>query len=157
MELEEDQRSDPLLDAMSVLEGNSVRARNLLTRSRRAFKRLHGDIFPKKEVPADFNDLVAVFNADPSPLLDYSRVQTKTGSEITMALAMAHGSNVDWEKVSSSLPIDETGEVPLKPFLKKAKKHSKLLVAMLEAEETSAEKTSGAAPVAGTTPPASGM
>ncbi|KAM0825260.1 hypothetical protein ACQ4PT_069675 [Festuca glaucescens] len=47
LQLGKGQEVDPLLDSLSVLEGNRVQARNLLTRSRQAFKRIHGHLFPK--------------------------------------------------------------------------------------------------------------
>ena len=120
LQLSKEYEVNPLLDSLYVLEGNSVRAHNLLTRSRRAFKRLHGHLFPKEKVPEDFDELVGLFNGEPDPKLEYHRSATKTGSEVSMAMAMAHDARVDWEKVSSSLPVDDAGQqVALKPFLRR--------------------------------------
>jgi 23S rRNA A2030 N6-methylase RlmJ len=60
-----------------------------------------------------------------------------------MAMAMAHDARVDWEKVNSSLPVDDgSQQIALKPFFKKAKKYSKLLVALTEVLGTQATGTS---------------
>ena len=155
LQLGKDYEVDPLLDSLSVLEGNSVRARNLLTRSRRAFKRFHGHLFLKEKIPEEFDELVGLFNGEPDPMLEYRRSLTKTGSEVSMAMAMAHDAKVDWEKVSSSFPIDDAGQqVALKPFFKKAKKYSKLLVALTEVSGTQATGASAEAPSASATPSA---
>ncbi|KAM0904346.1 hypothetical protein ACQ4PT_018060 [Festuca glaucescens] len=84
LQLGKDHEVDPLLDSLSILEGNSVRARNLLTRSCRAFKHLHGHVFPKEKVPEDFDELVGLFNGEPDPMLEHHRATTKTGSETTI-------------------------------------------------------------------------
>ena len=68
-------------------------------------------------------------------------------------MAMAHGAKVDWEKVSSSLPVDDAGQnVPLKSFFKRAKKFSKLLISLTEAPCAQAAGTSAEAPSSSVTP-----
>ncbi|KAM0930572.1 hypothetical protein ACQ4PT_000883 [Festuca glaucescens] len=70
-EMPGDQRTDPLLDSLTILDANSVRVRNVLVRARRAFKRLFGNFFPKQKEPKDLLDLADVFNAEQDPSLDY--------------------------------------------------------------------------------------
>jgi hypothetical protein len=151
----EDQKTDPLLDSLAILEANNMRVRNALVYSRRAFTRFFGHLFSKKEVPADLPVLANVFNAAEDPVLEYHRVSRKTGAKVAMAMAMAHGEVINWEKVSSSLPVDEAGkEVALRPFFKKAKKFSKLLVALTEAASTEVKGSSAEAPSSSVTPSA---
>ncbi|KAM0839717.1 hypothetical protein ACQ4PT_060139 [Festuca glaucescens] len=100
LQLGKDHEVDPLLDSLSILERNSVWARSFLSCSRRAFKRLHGHLFPKEKVPEDFDELVGLFNGEPDPMLEHRRAMTKTGSEVSMAMVMAHGAKVDWEKTT---------------------------------------------------------
>ena len=105
----EDQKTDPLLDSLTMLEANSVRVRNVLVHARRAFKRLFGHFFLKQKEPKDIFALADVFNAAEDPALNYRRAATKTGVEISMAMAMAHDEAVDWDKVSSSHAVDRAG------------------------------------------------
>ena len=107
----EDQKTDPLLDSLTILEVNSVRVRNVLVHARRAFKRLFGHFFPRQKEPEDLLALADVFNAAEDPALNYRRAATKTGVEISMAMAMAHGEAVDWDKVSSSHAVDRAGQL----------------------------------------------
>ena len=54
-----------------------------------------------------------------------------------MAMAMAHGEVVDWDKVSSSHTVDRAGQpMSLVPFLKNAKKFSKKMIALVHPRST---------------------
>jgi hypothetical protein len=118
----EDQKTDPLLDSLTMLEANSVRVRNVLVYARRAFKHLFGHFFPIQKEPEDLLALANAFNAPEDPVINYHRAATKTGVEISMAMAMVHGEVVDWDKVSSSHAVDKAGQpTSLVPFLKNAK------------------------------------
>jgi hypothetical protein len=66
------------------------------------------------------------------PVLNYRRAATKTGVEIVMALAMAQGEAVDWDKDSSSHVVDSAGQPKsMVPFLKNAKKFSKKMISLV--------------------------
>ena len=67
----ENQKTDPLLDSLTVLEANSVRVHNVLVHARRAFKRLFGHFFPRQKEPEDLLALADVFNAAEDPALNY--------------------------------------------------------------------------------------
>lgn len=86
--VQEDQREDSLLDSLTVLEMNCTLARNGLAYARQAFNRLFRHFFPSIEAPETFETLAKVFTADADPALNYRRVATKTGVEISIALAM---------------------------------------------------------------------
>ena len=94
-EMPEDQKIDPLLDSLTMLEANSVRVRNVLVHAHRAFKHLFGHFFLKQKEPEDLLALANVFNAAEDPALNYRRAGTKTGVEILMAMAMAHGEAIN--------------------------------------------------------------
>lgn len=93
VELDESQLVDLLLNSLSSLEGNSVRVQTLLTHSRRAFLRLQGHFFPHQPLAedVDFLELIKKFSTDPDPVPEYRRAAMKTGVEVVMAMAMAHG------------------------------------------------------------------
>jgi hypothetical protein len=92
-------------------------------------------------------------NATDDLTIAFKQSATKIGAEITMVLAMSHGEEVDWEKVSAASAVDETGKaVVIKPFLKRAKLFSKKLVSIIHATST---PTSSAAPTSSTAPTSS--
>jgi hypothetical protein len=114
----------------------------VLVHARRAFKRLFGHFFPRQKEPEDLLALVDVFNAVEDPTLNYHRAATKTGVEISMAMAMAHGEVVDWDKVSSSHAVDKAGQpTSLVPFLKNAKRLSKKMMSLVHTPSASATPT----------------
>jgi hypothetical protein len=94
--------------------------------------RLFVDLFSKKnkEMPSgNLRQLVEAFDTldDPTPTLKRSSV--RRGAEATVALAMSHGENVEWEKMSSShargpLEMKEFFFEGMKEFFTEAKKHS---------------------------------
>jgi hypothetical protein len=90
------------------------------------------------------------------PMLPLKRLSTKIGAKVTMALAMSHGENVDWDKVSSSMAKDDDlKDVSIKAFLEEAKKYSSKMTALIlpdDAPSTSAAPSASAMPAAATTP-----
>jgi hypothetical protein len=57
----------------------------------------------KKEMPTgNLRKLVDAFDTLEDPTLQLKLSSVKSGVEGTVALALSHGENVDWEKVSSS-------------------------------------------------------
>jgi hypothetical protein len=107
----------------------------LLNHGRKAFVQLHDHFFPLKPLAAnyDFFDLVKTFSSSTDPILEFRQTQRQDGIEVTMAMAMAHNAPVDWEKVSSSYPNDDTGKnMSLQPFFRDTKEFSKIFVATMQ-------------------------
>ena len=136
--LNEDQEEDPLLDSVSILEMNCRLARNGLAYARRSFNRLFKHFFPKSEAPEKFEALAKVFTAAEDPALSYHRAATKTGVEVSIALAMASGEEVDWDKVISFRGVTKDA---LTTFLKSAKKYSKKMVAVVDPSSATSTST----------------
>jgi hypothetical protein len=64
--------------------------------------RLFPELFKKKEIPAgNLRWLVDSFDTLEDPILALKRSSMRRDAEVTVALAMLHGENVDWEKVIS--------------------------------------------------------
>lgn len=82
--------------------------------------------------------LAKVFTADADPVLNYRRVATKTGVEISIALAMASGEKIDWNKVSSVRGITKDA---MTAFLKAAKKYSKKMIAIVDPSSVPSSST----------------
>ncbi|KAM0923160.1 hypothetical protein ACQ4PT_005717 [Festuca glaucescens] len=136
-EMLEDQRTNPLLGSLTMLEANSVQVRNVMVHAHRAFTRLFGHFFLKQKQPEDLLALADVFNAQEDSTLNYRRVAMKTSVEIAMAMVMSHNETIDWDKVSSSHALDRAGQpMSLVPFLKNVKKFSKKMIALVHPTST---------------------
>jgi hypothetical protein len=118
--------------------------------------RIFVGLWPKKkaDVPtADLEKLAAAFNTAKDPILLMKSRLVKRGAEGAIALAYAHGEEVDWEKVSSSRgrPLSE-----LLSFFEKAKKYAPGIVSIITpsaASSTSTPASSTAATRASMPPP----
>jgi hypothetical protein len=80
-------------------------------------------LWPKQRVGienADLKKLVKAFDTPEDPILTMKGRSMKWGAEGAIALAYAHGEEVDWEKVSSfhGRPLSE-----LRGFFERAKKY----------------------------------
>jgi hypothetical protein len=101
-------------------------------------------LWPKKkaEVPKDnLGKLAKAFDTTEDPTLQLKGLSLKRGAEGAIALSLAHGTDFDWEKVTSShgRTRDE-----MKAFFEKAKKLAPALVAIISPSVASA--TSAAPP-----------
>jgi hypothetical protein len=121
-------------------------------------------LWPKKKADApaaDLKKLAMAFDTVEDPILLMKSRSVKRGAEGAIALAYAHGEEVDWEKVSSShdRPLSE-----LRGFFEKAKKYAPGIVSIITpsvasstftaASSTPATSASMPPPSAGATSPA---
>jgi hypothetical protein len=89
------------------------------------------ELFPrkKKDMPtANLRKLVEAFDTLEDPTLPLKRSSMTRGAKATVALAMSHDEEVDWEKVSSS---HARGPKEMKGFFSEAKKYSPNLVSLI--------------------------
>jgi hypothetical protein len=153
---------DPLMAVVNLLESNWISIREILELARHVLTRIFVGLWPKKkaDVPtADLKTLAAAFDTAEDPILLMKRRSVKRGAEGAIALAYAHGEEVDWEKVSSSCgrTLSE-----LRGFFEKAKKYASVIVSIitpLAASSTSTHSTPATSasmppPSAGATSPA---
>jgi hypothetical protein len=124
-----------LADAAGMAEGYSAKAKEVISKVTNALAELHGHMFPKESTPPMLEVLAEVFQAEPSPLVEYSHAQSVVGSQITLALIVAHGvPEANLEKATSSFPTKADGtEIDLGPFYKSTKPMAKHLAEMLDA------------------------
>jgi hypothetical protein len=83
----------------------------------------------KEEMPVDhLRKLAEDFNTIEDPVLTMKHTSVKRGVEGEIALAQAHGKQVDWEKISSSRarPLSE-----MLGFFKKAKEYAMGIVSLI--------------------------
>jgi hypothetical protein len=88
-------------------------------------------LFPKKkkEMPTgNQRKLVDTFDTLEDPTLQLKLSSVKRGIEETVALALSHGEDVDWEKVSSS---HARHPEEIKEFFSEAKKYAPNLVSLI--------------------------
>ncbi|KAM0891681.1 hypothetical protein ACQ4PT_026249 [Festuca glaucescens] len=152
----DEEKVDPTLEALKLLEGNNIYGRNVINNCRKAIVRLHGHVFPTEKLAPDYNllKLVRSFAAPVDPLINYRRSQRQSGVEVAMATLMVHVEPVDWEKVSSSYPKDATDKKKLlQPYLIKSQKYSGAFVAMMQ--PMPGASSSAATPSTGTPAPES--
>jgi hypothetical protein len=127
----QDSTTDPLLDAVGVLEWNWHLAQDVLQRTRHVLIHMFPELFPKKknEIPAvNLRKLIEAFDTIKDPILAMKLTSVKRGVEGTIALAQSHGEEVDWEKVGSSYacPLTE-----MKEFFKMAMVYAPKLVFLI--------------------------
>jgi hypothetical protein len=113
---------DPLMTAVNLLEANWISIQETFELVSRVLSRLFVGLWPKKKsaVPKDnLSDLAKSFDTTEDPTLQLKGLSIKRGTEGAIALSLAHGTNFDWERVSS--PHGHTRD-EMKAFFEKAKK-----------------------------------
>jgi hypothetical protein len=114
----------------------------ILVLTRRVLTWIFVGLWQKKraDMPADdLKKLAATFDTVEDPVLAMKGRSVKRGVEGAIALALSHGEEVNWEKVSSSRarPISE-----LLGFFEKAKKYVPGIVSTITPSATSVTSTS---------------
>jgi hypothetical protein len=135
--------NDPLMDAVNLLEENWISIQETFELVSRVLSRLFAGLWPKKiaAMPKDnLAELAKSFDTVEEPTLQLKGLSIKRGAEGAIALSLAHGTNFDWERVSS--PHGHTRD-KMKVFFEKAKK---LAPALLKTISPSAASAMPAAP-----------
>jgi hypothetical protein len=95
---------DPLMTAVNLLEENWISIQETFELVSRVLSRLFVGLWPKKRatVPKDnLSKLAKSFDTTEDPTLQLKGLSIKRGAEGAIALSCAHGTDFDWEKVSS--------------------------------------------------------
>jgi hypothetical protein len=91
--------------AVNLLEANWISIQEIFELASRALTRIFVGLWPKQRaevLETDLKKLVKAFDTPDDPILLMKGRSIKRGAEGAIALAYAHGEEVDWEKVSSS-------------------------------------------------------
>jgi hypothetical protein len=110
-------------------------------------------LWPKKRaaVPKDnLSDLAKSFDTTEDPTLQLKGLSIKRGTEGAIALSLAHGTNFDWERVSS--PHGHTHD-EMKAFFEKAKKLAPALLTTISSLAASAVPAAPSSATEGPVPP----
>jgi hypothetical protein len=137
--------NDPLLAAVSLLEANWISVWEIFKLVNRVLARIFVGLWPKRkaDVP-DLKNLAKAFDTDDDPILTMKGLSLKRGAKGAIAFAYAHGEEVNWEKVSSSLGRSCS---ELKAFFEKAKKYAPGIMSMIS---PSAASATGTTPISST-------
>jgi hypothetical protein len=95
---------DSLVAAVSLPEANWTSIQEICELASRVLTRISIGLWPKQRAGvenADLKKLVKAFDTPEDPILLMKGRSVKQGAEGAIALAYAHGAEVDWEKVSS--------------------------------------------------------
>jgi hypothetical protein len=123
--------NDPLMDAVNLLEENWISIQETFELVGRVLSRLFVGLWPKRRsaMPKDnLTELAKSFDTVEEPTLQLKALSIKRGAEGAIALSFAHGTNFDWERVSS--PHGHTRD-EMKVFFEKAKKLAPALLATI--------------------------
>jgi hypothetical protein len=130
--------NDPLMTAVNLLEENWISIQETFELVSRVLSRLFVGLWPKKRaaVPKDnLSTLAKSFDTTEDPTLQLKGLSIKRGAEGAIAFSCVHGTDFDWEKVSS--PHGHTRD-EMKAFFEKAKKLTPTLVAIISPSASSA-------------------
>jgi hypothetical protein len=127
--------------AVNLLELNWILVQEILELTRRVLTWMFIRLWPKKRasMPADdLKKLAAIFDTVEDPILAMKGRSVKRGVEGAIALALSHGEEVNWEKVSSShaRPLSE-----LLGFFEKVKKYAPGIVSIITPSAASSTST----------------
>jgi hypothetical protein len=92
------------MTAINLLEANWISIQEIFELVSRVLSRLFVGLWPKKgaAVPEDnLRNLAKSFDTTEDPTSQLKRLSLKRGAEGAIALSFAHGTDFDWEKVSS--------------------------------------------------------
>jgi hypothetical protein len=113
---------DPLMNAVNLLEENWISIQETFELVSHVLSRLFVGLWPKRRstVPkGNLTELAKSFDTIEDPTLQLKGLSIKRGAEGAIALSLAHGTDFDWERVSS--PHGHTRD-EMKAFFEKAKK-----------------------------------
>jgi hypothetical protein len=129
---------DLLMTAVNLLEANWISIQETFELVSRVLSRLFVELWPKKRsaVPKDnLSTLAKSFDITEDPTLQLKGLSIKRGAEGAIALSLAHGTNFNWERVSS--PHGHTRD-EMKAFFEKAKKLAPALLTTISPSAASA-------------------
>jgi hypothetical protein len=129
---------DPLMDAVNLLEENWISIQETFELASRILSRLFAGLWPKKRMAIlkdNLTELAKTFDSDEDPTLQLKGLSIKRGAEGAIALSLAHGTDFDWEKVSS--PHCHTRD-QMKVFFERAKKLAPALLTTISPSAASA-------------------
>ena len=130
-------------DVVVTLENCSVRVAEILARAEKALRSTCEKMFPDDLSPASITWLLNWFEDDDDPVVEFRNEQTRAGAAGALSLVLAHGVEVDLDKVTSGIPSDEQGHpVDMTPFAEAADAPAGRVVELLVRRQVESKSTS---------------
>jgi hypothetical protein len=126
------------MNAVNLLEENWISIQETFELVGRVLSRLFVGLWPKRRaaIPKDnLTDLAKSFDTAEDPTLQLKGLSIKRGAEGAIALSLAHGTDFDWERVSSPHGYNRD---EMKVFFEKAKKLAPALLTTISPSAASA-------------------
>ena len=114
----------------------------MLSKTQEAFTRLHEVMLPDAEAPRDFESLAGAFHSNDEVIRGFSYANTERGVRSFLAVALAHGTQVDFDAITTKFPVGTNGRAKsTKKYLKNAGRLASQFSALIRAREAKKAKT----------------
>jgi hypothetical protein len=141
------------MNAVNLLKENWISIQETFELVSRVLSRLSAGLWPKKRATVlkdNLTKLAKSFDTTEDPTLQLKGLSIKRGTEGAIALSLAHGTNFDWERVSS--PHVHTRD-EMKVFFERAKKLAPALLITISPLAASAVPAAPASAAENPVPP----
>ena len=102
---------DASADVAAAVDSCSSQVVELLSKAEATLRSVCEKMFPDDLSPATISWLLNWFADEDDPVEEFRQAQTKAGAAGALSLLLAHGVDVDLEKVTSDLPRDGQGHL----------------------------------------------
>ena len=93
-----------------ITEHKDEGLRGTLSKTQEALTRLHKMMIPDAEAPKDLESLVGAFHSSDEAIKGFSNVQTERRVQSFLAVALAHGVQVDFDAITTKYHVDADGK-----------------------------------------------
>ena len=108
---EADDPEGALNNPLAIAEHKAEGLRGTLSKMQEGLTRLHEMMLPDAEAPKDLESLVGAFHTSDEVIKGFSYVQTERGVWSFLAVALAHGVQVDFVAITTKYPVDADGKL----------------------------------------------
>ena len=99
-------------------------------------------MLPDAETPKDLESLVGAFHSSDEAIKGFSYAQTERGVRSFLAVALAHGTQVDFNAITTKFPVGIDGRAKsTKKYLKNAGRLASQFSELIRAREAEKAKT----------------
>ena len=117
--------------------------REMLSKTQEALTRLHEMMLPSAEAPKDLAGLVGAFHSSDEAIRGFIYTQTERGVRSFLTVALAHGTKVDFDAITTKYPVDADGKPKsTRKYVKTAGRLAAQFSELIRAHEAEKAKTS---------------
>ena len=105
--------------SLAVIEQKAEELCGTLSKTQEALTRLHEVMLPDTKTHKDLESLVGAFHSSDEAIKGFSYAQTERGVRSFLAVALAHGTQVDFDAITPKFPVGTGGRAKsTKKYLK---------------------------------------